>query len=287
MPYINFVSFDADGFTIDMGTIEMEDYVPEPELLGVHYRDAERYLNCRCAVLAIRPMETEVRRVGQEAESLASAITDFSGRIERLEEWAQSESWIVRATSRLTLTWLSLRQSARRKRYLTRRWVRATRLWTALMAMAGAWKPLTRKPSKNLSRFRKFRGADGRPWAEYGGLDSSEGKALALAAELFGLDTRDRGVDLQSTIHSEVFYRFDFVEGSIGIRGRFHNRPSYHLCFYFNEPPAMPTADGMIAAALLAASNETDFLLRMVAGRPAEQHQRMLAKMAELPDPTN
>lgn len=130
---------------------------------------------------------------------------------------------------------------------------------------------MSRKPKKSLSRFRKYQGAKPYPWShQLSSPNTNHGRAAALATELFGLDGFDWGVELQSTFHSEVFYRFDFVHGEIGVRGRFADTSEMDWCFFFDDVD-MPQADGMIAAALLAASDETDFIYRMKGlGAPAD-----------------
>ncbi len=225
-----------------------------------HERDAVHYVNCGCALVAIRTAEMEVVRLGQEAGSLAQAMANFS---ERLEAWERSEYWTRPGTSRWNMTLRNLKRSALLKLYLTKRWARATRLWTALTATVNGWKPLTRKPKKSLSRFRKYQAANPYPWSDQlANANTNHGRAAALATELFGLAGLDEGVELQSTIHSEVFYRFDFVHGAIGVRSRFADTSEMDWCFFFDSVD-VPMADGMIAAALLAASDEKDFFHQM------------------------
>ncbi len=106
--------------------------------------------------------------------------------------------------------------------------------------------------------------------------------ALELAQDLFQLDKTDLGVELTSRIAPEVVWRFE-LDGDVSIRRIEDPQRVHSLCYYFGGSD-LPAADACIAAALLAVTDEADFVYSMfgVTGPTARNRLRGVVGLEHL-----
>lgn len=111
-----------------------------------------------------------------------------------------------------------------------------------------------------MSRFRKYPG--GKP--EEPRADGAFGKALQLARDLFDLDEDDPGIELVSELVPGAIWRFD-LDGKVSVYREGYPGGERSLCYWFHSgSETLPGADNIIAAALLAVTDEFDFARRIL-----------------------
>ena len=95
---------------------------------------------------------------------------------------------------------------------------------------------------------------------------------------MFDLDEYDPGIELISELVPGVIWRFGF-DGDISMYHEGHPGGARSLCYYFTgDGDQLPGADNIIAAALLAVTDEKRFAVRILqsAGNPQLKIQNML-----------